>query len=84
MTAFTDEYRSFVVCSVLFSFGDCKFFFQTQMALLHPAVVWDGLAEDMMLGEFPWSLAVQYAFESAVACLFLDPRNCSCGCNIWF
>ena len=47
MTAFTDEFRSFVDCSVLASFGDCKFFFQTQMALLHPAMVWDHLAEDV-------------------------------------
>ena len=32
LTAFTNEFRSFVDCSVLVSFGDCKFFFQTQMA----------------------------------------------------
>ena len=46
MTAFTDEFRSFVDCSLFVSFGDCKFFIQTQMALLHPAVVWDLLVED--------------------------------------
>ena len=47
MPAFTDEFRSFVDCRVLVGFGDCKFFFQTQMALLHSAMVWGRLADDI-------------------------------------
>ena len=47
VTTFTDEFRSFVDCSLLVSFGDCKFFFQTHMALLHPAVARNRLADDI-------------------------------------
>ena len=74
MTAFTNEFRSLLTVVFLSALAVVSFSSKHRWHCFIPR--WFGVVCRKMfhviLGEFSWSMAVQYAFESAVAGLFLD------------